>query len=165
MVVINERIEQRPAWWEQQSEAKGQSWSTMDKFSQRPSLGLTTRLGLWPLHSHNQQHSEQSSTEPLWVSVAFITLPILANLMGILGFPDGSAVKKSLWNAGDSGSTSLIPGLGRSPGEGNGNSLQYSYWKIPWTEESSGLQSMRSQRVGHYLSNWAHMGILEGPFR
>ena len=26
-------------------------------------------------------------------------------------------------------------------------------WKIPWTEESSGLQSMRLQRVGHYLSD------------
>ena len=26
-------------------------------------------------------------------------------------------------------------------------------WKIPWTEEPSGLPSMQSQRVGHYLSN------------
>ena len=39
------------------------------------------------------------------------------------GFPDGSEVKASACNAGDPGS---IPGLGRSPGEGNGNSLQYS---------------------------------------
>ena len=36
-----------------------------------------------------------------------------------------------------------------SPEEGNGNPLQYSCWKIPWTEEPSGLQSMGSQRVGH----------------
>ena len=35
----------------------------------------------------------------------------------------GSEVKASAWNAGDPGS---IPGLGRSPGEGNGNTLQYS---------------------------------------
>ena len=39
------------------------------------------------------------------------------------GFPGGSVVKKPPANAGDLGS---IPGLGRSPGEGNGNPLQYS---------------------------------------
>ena len=45
----------------------------------------------------------------------------------------------------------LIPGSERSPGEGNGNQLQYLAWKIPWTEEPGGLQSMGSQRVGHDL--------------
>ena len=40
-----------------------------------------------------------------------------------LGFPGGSDGKESACNAGDPG---LIPGLGRSPGEGNGYSLQYS---------------------------------------
>ena len=49
-------------------------------------------------------------------------------------------------NAGDTGS---IPGLGISLGVGNGNPLQCSCWKIPWTEESGGLQSMESQRVKH----------------
>ena len=39
------------------------------------------------------------------------------------GFPDGSDSKESACNAEDLG---LIPGSGRSPGEGNGNSLQYS---------------------------------------
>ena len=39
------------------------------------------------------------------------------------GFPGGSDSKESACNAGDLG---LIPGLGRSPGEGNGNPLQYS---------------------------------------
>ena len=34
-------------------------------------------------------------------------------------------------------------------GEGNGNPLQYSSWRIPWTEEPCGLQSMGSQRVRH----------------
>ena len=37
-------------------------------------------------------------------------------------------------------------------GEGNCNPLQYSCWKIPWTEEPGGLQSIGSLRVGH---NWA----------
>ena len=32
---------------------------------------------------------------------------------------------------------------------GNGSSLQYSCWRIPWTEEPGQLQSMGSQRVGH----------------
>ena len=35
-----------------------------------------------------------------------------------------------------------IPGSGRSPGEGNGSTLA---WRIPWTEEPGGLQSMGSQ--------------------
>ena len=41
----------------------------------------------------------------------------------ILGFHGGSDSKVSACNAGDTG---LTPGLGRSPGEGNGNPLQYS---------------------------------------
>ena len=52
-------------------------------------------------------------------------------------------------NPGDMGS---ILGLGRSPGEGNSNPLQYSCWEIPWTEEPGRLQSMGSQRVRHDLS-------------
>ena len=39
------------------------------------------------------------------------------------GFPSGSDGKESAYNVGDPGS---IPGLGRSPGGGHGNSLQYS---------------------------------------
>ena len=62
------------------------------------------------------------------------------------GFPGGSEVKASARNAGDLGS---IRGLGRSPGEGNGNPLQYSCLENPWTEEPGGLQSTGSQRVGH----------------
>ena len=46
-------------------------------------------------------------------------------LVGFLGDSDG---KESACNAGDPGST---PGLGRSPGEGNGNPLQYSCLENP----------------------------------
>ena len=56
------------------------------------------------------------------------------------GFHGGSPSKESVCNAGDRGS---IPGLGRSPGEGNGSPLQYSGL------ENSTLESMGSQRVGH----------------
>ena len=58
-------------------------------------------------------------------------------------------VKNLSASAGDTGDAGLIPGLGRSPGEGNGNPPQYLAWRIPWTEEPGGLQSMQSQRVGH----------------
>ena len=45
-----------------------------------------------------------------------------------LDFPGGSDGKTSAYNAGDPGS---IPGLGRSPGEENGNPLQYSGLENP----------------------------------
>ena len=61
-------------------------------------------------------------------------------------FPSGSNGKASAYNEGDPGS---IPGLGKSPGEGNGNLLQYFAWEIPWTEEPGRLQFMELQRVGH----------------
>ena len=48
--------------------------------------------------------------------------------IGGFDFPGGSEVKTSACNAGDLGS---IPGLGRSPGEGNGNPLQYSCLENP----------------------------------
>ena len=45
-----------------------------------------------------------------------------------MAFPDGSDGKVSAYNAGDPAS---IPGSGRSPGEGNGNPLQYSCLENP----------------------------------
>ena len=45
-----------------------------------------------------------------------------------MGSPGSSDGKASAYNAGDPGS---IPGLGRSPGEGNGNPLQYSCLENP----------------------------------
>ena len=41
-----------------------------------------------------------------------------------------------------------IPGLERSLGDGNGNLLFILAWKISWTEEPGGLQSIESQKVG-----------------
>ena len=46
----------------------------------------------------------------------------------LLGFPDGSDGKASACNAGDPGS---VPGLGRSPGQGNGSPLQFSCLEYP----------------------------------
>ena len=53
------------------------------------------------------------------------SIPVFMELMD---FPGGSEVKASACNVGDPG---LIPGSGRSPGEGNGNPLQYSCLENP----------------------------------
>ena len=59
----------------------------------------------------------------------------------------GSDGKASVYNVGDLGS---IPGLGRFPGEGNGNPLQYSCLENPMDGRAwCRLLSMGSQRVGH----------------
>ena len=52
-----------------------------------------------------------------------------------MGFPGGTVVKTLPANAQDTRDEVLIPGLGRFPGEGNSNLLQYLAWKIPWREE------------------------------
>ena len=59
-----------------------------------------------------------------------------------VGFPGGSDNKESACNAGDLGS---IPGLGRSPGEGNGYPLQYSY-----------LENSMDKGAGWSQSPWGH---------
>ena len=87
----------------------------------------------WPLHLNIQRpllslHFSLLSFVPLW------------------GFPAGSVVKNPPASAEDAGS---IPGLGRSPGGGNGNPLLYSCRKIPWTEEPGGPQPMGPQRIRH----------------
>ena len=70
-----------------------------------------------------------------------------------MSFSIGSAVKNLLANAGDTGDSGSVPGLGRSPAEGNGNLLQYIVWEIPWTEEPGGLQSMGLQKSQTPLSD------------
>ena len=67
----------------------------------------------------------------------------------LTGFPGGSVVKNLPANAGDTEDAVSIPGSGRFSGGGNGNPLQYSCLKIPWTEGSGVLQSMELQRVRH----------------
>jgi len=49
----------------------------------------------------------------------------------------------------DSGDMGSIPGLGRSPEEEMATHSNILAWKIPWTEERGGLQSMGLERVGH----------------
>ena len=51
--------------------------------------------------------------------------------------------------AGDARDMGSIPGSVSSPGGGNGNLLQHSAWKTPWTEKTGRLHSMGLQRVRH----------------
>ena len=58
-----------------------------------------------------------------FLNILFSLACIIVGIQYIMGFSGGSDGKEPICNAGDPGST---PGLGRSPGEGNGNPLQYS---------------------------------------
>ena len=64
-----------------------------------------------------------------------------------LGFPGGSAGNESACNVGDLG---LIPGLGRSPGEGKATYSSILAWRIPWTIQSMGSQSQTRLSDFHF---------------
>ena len=66
-----------------------------------------------------------------------------------MGLPGGSVGKESTCNTGDLG---LIPGLGRSPGEGNGNTLQYSCLENPMDRGAWQATVHEVTRVGHNLA-------------
>ena len=73
-----------------------------------------------------------------------------------LGFPGGSAVKILPAVQVASGDMSSIPGLGRSPGGGHGNPLQYSCLGNPINRGAWRATPIGLQRVGHEWSNLAH---------
>ena len=64
-----------------------------------------------------------------------------------MGFPGSAMVKNP--PAGDAGDPGLIPGLEDPLEQEMAIHSSILAWKIPWTEESGGLRSMRSQRVRH----------------
>ena len=93
-------------------------------------------LYMFPCHSPNSSHLLSLPQSPKDCSMHLCLFCCLAQgyhyhiskfhiyvlVYTVLGFSGGSEVKVSVCNTGDPGS---IPGLGRSPGEGNGNPLQY----------------------------------------
>ena len=90
----------------------------------------------------------QSMGKELRMSMYFPGLPFSPNLHVFLkdlhmGFPGGSNGKVSARKAGDPGS---IPGSGRSLKKKRAIHSSTHAWKIPWTEEPGGLQSMRLQK-------------------
>ena len=71
----------------------------------------------------------------------------------IKGFPSDTTVKNPPANVGDEGDKGMTSGSGRSRNTGS----SILAWKIPWTEEPGGLQSMESQRVDTTeLTHMAH---------
>ena len=89
-------------------------------------IGLSQECCLFYLKS-----SLWSSDLPCFFSrtvLVFLATAILDSFSLFYDFPGGSDGKASAYNTGDLG---LIPGLGRSPGEGNGNPLQYSCLENP----------------------------------
>ena len=62
-------------------------------------------------------------------------------------------VKNPPANVGDIRDVGWIPESGRLPGGGMATHSSILSWRIPWTEEPGGLQSIESQRVGHDRSD------------
>ena len=83
------------------------------------------------------------------------------------GFPHSSVGEESTCNAGDPG---LIPGLGRSPGERNGNPLQYSCLENPmdrgaWQAAVPGVTRVRHDlgtKSPHHHDEVRDLGIQQG---
>ena len=73
-------------------------------------------------------------------------------------FPGGSDGKGSACGVGDLG---LIPGLGRSPREGNSYPLQYSSLSSPMDREPGRLQSVGSHRVRHDWATFTFIFVLK----
>ena len=101
--------------------------------SQFPGLSNPTRGGNGVLMTHlHHGHYLCTNTTPQLLQPIFFLRNFWASPYGVpidtRGFPDSSAGKESACNAGDPG---LIPGTGRSPGEGIGHPLQHS-WVSLW---------------------------------
>ena len=107
------------------------SWRGMETAHSRPritALTYTGRMSILELASKGiVKHWLRSNTLKMGsILPEYMLYTELGSCMGC--FPGGSDSKASACNAGDQGS---IPGLGRSPGEGNGNPLQCSCLENP----------------------------------
>ena len=91
-------------------------------------LSLSVSAAEHPLDQRARTHSAspcwRAQGSPQWFLPAAQQWP---------GFSGGSVGKESTFSAGDAG---LIPGLGRSPGDENGNPLQYSWLQNPMNREA-----------------------------
>ena len=80
------------------------------------------------------------------------------------GLPPWLSCKESACSAGDVGDMSLIPGSGRSPGDGHGDPLQHSWlknpmnrgvWQAPWGRK----QLDTSEATGHTCTHHVHFSV------
>ena len=103
---------------------------------------LTSQARPRPEQQTKKNPSLSQLPPPCWQNAGAKTPSFYRRALTNLGFSGGSDRKESACNAGD---LALIPGLGRSPGEGNGNPLQYSCLENPmdrgaWQAAVQGLK-------------------------
>ena len=85
------------------------------------------------------------------------------DFLTLLCFPGGSEVKASACNIGEMGS---ISGLGKSPGEGNGNLLQYSCLENPMERGAWQATVQGSQKIDHnYITTTTSTTLLFFSFK
>ena len=113
---------------------------------------ITCQLSTGLAQSQPNKMAECRESWPAFLALLQIILE-LADYRG--DFPDGSVGKESVWNAGDTGDVGSIPGLGRSPGRGNGNPLQYSCLKKPMERVISWAIAQRAAKSQTRLSDSA----------
>ena len=101
----------------------------------------TNTLCVW-LSLPSPGHLPDPGIEPMSPALQADFLPLYH--LFCLGFPGDSDGTECACSAGEAGS---IPGLGRSPGERNGNTPSVPAWEKPWAEEPNRLQFMGSQRI------------------
>ena len=77
------------------------------------------------------------------------------------GLPQRLSSKESTCNAGDTGDMGLIPGSGRSPGEGHGNPLQYSCLENPMDRGAWWARVHGVTKIQTWLSDLAHTRALQ----
>ena len=129
----------REEWNYQQRERSPCFLSISTQRPQRPQKILNT------LGDHRLGGSSSAGCFIVTISLSFHELDTI--LLWSLEY--GSEGKESAFSAGDLGS---ILGSGRPLEKGMATHSSIPAWRIPWTEESDGLQSMGLQRIGH---NWA----------
>ena len=100
------------------------------------------------------------SVSELWIFQLFCSQKYVTNML---------VVKNPPANTEGTRDVGKIPRWERSPGGGNGNHSSILAWEIPWSEETGGLQSRGSQRLGH---DWAteynpvsYVGLLRPKYR
>ena len=110
---------------------------------------------LSPLNVLGTLFKNQLTTDT-WVYFCTInSIPLIC--VSILGFSNGSLVKESACNAGDTGNVGSIPGSGRSPEGGNGNPLQYSCQENPMDRGVWWATVHKVARRWRWLSDWRHI--------
>ena len=112
---------------------------------------LQRPLPSWTLGWERRQSLSVEKREVYWTYI-----------MIIVGFPDGSTVKNP--PARQEPQKMQVQSLGQEdPLEGSmATHFSILAWRIPWTEEPGGLQSMWSQKVGQDWSDWAHTAANRG---